>query len=254
MVIGLPKFKEWFADYADCYVIIGGTACDEQLSEAGFVPRATKDIDMVLIVEALTANFVERFWQFVKQGGYARCEQESERRNAYRFSKPTDSAFPKQVELFSRKADVLTLPADMHITPIPTEEGLSSLSAILLNDDYYHFTIQHSRLVDEVHIADVEALICLKAFAWLDNQARKQRGESVDAKNINKHKNDIFRLLPLLPANYSIMLPDSIHADMQLFAEQIKDNLPDAHTLHEYGFAELSPDFLYQTLLTAFGI
>ena len=252
MVIGLPKFKEWFADYADCYVIIGGTACDEQLSEAGFVTRATKDIDMILIVEALTAEFVERFWQFVKQGGYVRCEQEAERRNAYRFSKPTDSAFPKQVELFSRKADVLTLPSDMHITPIPTEEGLSSLSAILLNDDYYHFTIQHSQLSDGVHIADVEALICLKAFAWLDNQARKQRGESVDAKNIHKHKNDIFRLLPLLPADSSVILPDSIHTDMQRFAERVKNDLPDAHTLREYGYAEISPEILLQTLLNVF--
>ena len=28
MVTGLDKFKEFFADYRDCYVLIGGSACD----------------------------------------------------------------------------------------------------------------------------------------------------------------------------------------------------------------------------------
>jgi hypothetical protein len=28
MVRGIEKFKEYFTDYADNYIIIGGTACD----------------------------------------------------------------------------------------------------------------------------------------------------------------------------------------------------------------------------------
>ncbi len=46
MVIGFDKFKSWFQNYHDCYNIIGGTACDAVLDDAGFTPRATKDIEI----------------------------------------------------------------------------------------------------------------------------------------------------------------------------------------------------------------
>ena len=34
-------------------------------------PRATHDIDMIVVVEKMTADFVERFWQFIREGGYS---------------------------------------------------------------------------------------------------------------------------------------------------------------------------------------
>lgn len=40
MVRGLEIFKKYFEQYPDNYVIIGGTACDIIIGEAGFVPRA----------------------------------------------------------------------------------------------------------------------------------------------------------------------------------------------------------------------
>lgn len=33
-------------------------------------PRATKDIDIILIVEALSSDFAAKFWEFVKTAGY----------------------------------------------------------------------------------------------------------------------------------------------------------------------------------------
>ena len=56
MVPGLDSFREKFKDYTDYYTIIGGTACDILLSEADLPFRATKDIDMILIMED---NFLE---------------------------------------------------------------------------------------------------------------------------------------------------------------------------------------------------
>ncbi len=53
MVRGLDIFKKYFEQYPDNYVIIGGTACDINIDEAGFVPRVTRDIDIILVVEAL---------------------------------------------------------------------------------------------------------------------------------------------------------------------------------------------------------
>ncbi len=45
MVEGLELFRETFKDYADCYTVIGGTACSILMSEAEIDFRATKDID-----------------------------------------------------------------------------------------------------------------------------------------------------------------------------------------------------------------
>ena len=70
MVTGIDRFKEWFRGYEEQYAIIGGTACDLLMSEDGMDFRATKDIDLVLIVEAITPDFVKKFWQFVKDAGY----------------------------------------------------------------------------------------------------------------------------------------------------------------------------------------
>ena len=67
---GLDVFKEYFSEYPKQYVLIGGAACDIIFEEAGATFRATKDFDMVLIVEALTPDFGRRFWQFIHEGGY----------------------------------------------------------------------------------------------------------------------------------------------------------------------------------------
>ena len=64
--------REWFQDYKDHYTIIGGTACDLLMTEAGADFRATKDIDLVLIVEAINADFCKRFWDFVITAEYER--------------------------------------------------------------------------------------------------------------------------------------------------------------------------------------
>lgn len=250
MVRGIEQFRLWFQDYQDSYLIIGGTACDAVLSEAGFSPRATKDFDIILIVEALTADFVARFWDFVKTAGYRKSEQEQEKRNAYRFSNPTDPSFPIQVELFCRKPDAIAAPPDIHLTPIPTDEGLSSLSAILLNDDYYRFTLQHCWYKEGIHFADTVALICLKAYAYLSNKTLRNDGANISSVNINKHKNDVFRLLPLLPAENRIELPPAIQSDMRQFIEEIKDELPSKQLLKDAGFPNTLPEKLYKNLIS----
>lgn len=58
MVKGIDKFREFFANFAGNYIVIGGTACEIYEEQYAQIPRATKDIDMILIVEALSADFV----------------------------------------------------------------------------------------------------------------------------------------------------------------------------------------------------
>ena len=51
MVAGLLKFKEYFKDYADSYVLIGGAAYDVLFTDDEADFRATRDLDMVIIVD-----------------------------------------------------------------------------------------------------------------------------------------------------------------------------------------------------------
>ena len=57
MVGGFTKFKERFQGFKNQYVIIGGTACDLIMENEELPFRATKDVDIVLIVESITAEF-----------------------------------------------------------------------------------------------------------------------------------------------------------------------------------------------------
>jgi len=56
MVKGLEDFRDFFRGRSDAYVLIGGAACDVWLSEYNITSRATKDLDLVLIVESLNTT------------------------------------------------------------------------------------------------------------------------------------------------------------------------------------------------------
>ena len=72
MVNGFTKFKERFQGFENQYVIIGGTACDLIMENEELPFRATKDIDIVLIVESITVEFGRKFWEYVREAGYTR--------------------------------------------------------------------------------------------------------------------------------------------------------------------------------------
>lgn len=254
MVRGLDKFNDYFKDYPGNYVIIGGTACDMIIDKAGFTPRATKDIDIILVVEALSSGFIKQFWQFVKDASYERNEKSADDRKYYRFTKPGNKEFPHQVELFSRVPELIELDQTMHITPIHVDDGLSNLSAILLNDEYYSYVIVHSQLINGLRRANTEALICLKAKAFLEMNLRKKAGIPEDDKHIRKHKADVFRLAVLLTGDHSFELPETIKAHMQSFADAISNDLPDKTIFKEMGLGTINVPALFQQLLKNFNL
>ena len=226
MVKGVEIFRSFFRDFTDNYILIGGAACDEHMTEAGLTFRATKDLDIILIVEALNTEFVRKFWEFVKAGAYENKQKSEGERKYYRFLKPENDEYPFQLELFARIPDLLDLAEDVHLTPIPVEEDLSSLSAILMNDDYYGFTIKNSEVEGNLHRATLKTLICLKAKAFLDLRAKKEKGDTIDEKHIKKHKNDVIRLAAILTEDDSQQLPDSISLDMHQFLDNIEHEPP----------------------------
>jgi hypothetical protein len=221
MVKGLEIFREHFRNYADRYVLIGGAACDIAMTDAGLAFRATKDLDIVLYVEALDAAFVRAFWEFVRTGGYEVQEKSTGEKQFYRFQKPTNADYPFMLELFSRQPDVLQVADDSHLTPLPSEEDVSSLSAILLDDDYYDFIRAGRQEIDGIPMVGAARLIALKARAWLDLTEREKRGEKIDSKTIKKHKNDVFRLYQILDPDSDPAAPDPVKNDMREFISRM---------------------------------
>lgn len=253
MVTGLNRWKEYFSEYKDKYVLIGGAACNLLEEELDMNPRATKDLDLILVVEALTSDFGNRLWDFIKHANYSnRNKDENEHKHEYyRFTNPQDKTYPKQIELFARNIGILNLPVDAHLEPISLGENLSSLSAILMDDDYYSFTIEHSRYLENIHIANPEALICLKAKAYIEMTERKDKGESVDNRDVEKHKKDIFRLVAMLPMDSRFNLPDKLKIDMREFIQKVGD-LPNADFLKNAGLGSLNSEDLLGLLHKAF--
>ncbi len=252
MVRGLGAFTKYFKDFKEHYIIIGGTACDLIIDEAGLTPRATRDIDIILVVEVLSADFVKKFWQFIKDGQYEQKEKSDTERKYYRFIKPENTEFPFQLELFARNPDLMDLDEEAHLTPIPVADELTSLSAILLNDDYYHYLLDHSVLKNSLHIAKTEALICLKAKAYLEIASRIAGGSKEESRNLRKHKGDVFRLVVLLTEEDIFELPEPIKSDLQEFVDAIKGNLPPPSIFKEMGLSSISVDKVYNQIIKIF--
>lgn len=199
MVNGFTKFKEKFQGFENQYVIIGGTACDLIMENEELPFRATKDVDIVLIVESITAEFGRQFWEYVKEAGYEHLNKSTGNAQFYRFTSPKSKEYPYMIEIFSRNPDFIILEDDAVLTPLPIDDEISSLSAILLNEAYYEL---------------------LKTGQMM-----------VDSKNIKKHKNDVFRLAQLITANTRQVLSPEIAEDMKKFLSEIADETVDLKSL-----------------------
>ena len=224
---GLDKFREAFKDFSDNYVIIGGTACDITMTGTEVRARATHDIDMIIVVERMTPQYGEQFWQFIREAGY-RPEKsktkdgESPKYEMYRFI-DGNPGYPEMIELLSRHPDALGEPKGLVIEPLPIDGELSSLSAIIMDDDYYQFTIEHSRLTDDIRHADSAALIALKARAYLNLLQDKQNGKHVNSKDIKKHRSDVLKNVVIMTED-EVPAPASIVECVKEFVMSIRND------------------------------
>ena len=234
MVVGIEMFKRHFAALADSYILIGGSACDINLNMLGGTFRVTKDLDIVLCVEARTDEFAREFWRFIRAGGYSVAQRSSGEKQGkrlyYRFQKPTHAEYPKMLELLTRKPESLELPSDIHVTPIPLSYDISSLSAILLDDNYYNFILEHRTIIDGVSLITLPALIVLKAKAWMNLMDARLRGERILSGEIAKHKNDVARLTVF--ATGRPVMPETIRQDMREFLKRYDNEPLDIKSLH----------------------
>lgn len=233
MVKGLDTFRKYFADYESQYVLIGGAACDIlfESNEVNF--RATRDLDMVLIVEALTLEFGEKLWEFIVDGKYRNRATNGENPQFYRFDKPEDDTFPKMIELFCRSD--FELKNAEGITPIHIDNEISSLSAILLNDDYYRVLLNGKVIRNSLSVLRPEYIILFKAKAYLDLKIRRDSGEKVDSSDIKKHKKDVLRVAAELVLEKVEDLPITVNDDIHSFIESLEQEPFDQNSLKRYG-------------------
>lgn len=235
MVKGLDTFRGFFEDFEEQYVLIGGAACDILFANNEGQFRATRDLDMVLIVEALTQEFGDKFWEFIEAGNYRNKATNTGKPQFYRFDKPENDSYPKMIELFARTDFKLK---EMNgLTPIHIDDEVSSLSAILLNEDYYSILLSGKVVVNKLSVLRPEYLLLFKAKAFLDLSERKSRGDHVDSRDIKKHKNDILRIAMEFVLEKIEDLPENVYIDMENFIEQLNDEPFEKNLLKEYGLS-----------------
>lgn len=226
MVKGLDTFAAFFAGDEARYALIGGVATQLVLEAAALPARATRDLDIVLCVETLDAAFGQKLWDFIEAGGYEVRQHGEGGRNFYRFARPADAAYPCMLEFFAREPGHLPLAQGAHLTPVPFDQQVESLSAILLDQDYYGFVHTHTRQLGGVRIVTEQALIPLKARAWLDLVARKAAdADAVDSRHIRKHRNDVLQLSQLMTEDERIDVPPSIRGDIERFTGEVKPDV-----------------------------
>lgn len=184
--------------------------------------RVTRDIDIVLIVEALDSDFVKRMWCFVFMGGYEPyCRSDCEP-VLYRFMNPTDKSFPSMIELFSRRSLDHYYSPTQFVAPIKSETESFSLSAILLDDDYYRLALSGRLILEGIPILGPKEIILFKARAFNDLVERRNGGYHVNSDDIKKHRTDILRLATVVDAGPLDGIPDAVRADLLTFINQLE--------------------------------
>ena len=233
MVTGISTFRDYFSDDTDKYVLIGGAACDIVFTSNDAAFRATRDLDMVLIVEAMVPEFAEKFWRFIEEGGYEHRNNTSGKPQFFRFTKPKDPAFPKMIELFARTEFPLREPNIL--TPIPIDGDIASLSGILLNEAYYSVLLRGRTVINGLSVLRPEYLILFKAKAYMDLKAKREGGEMVHSSEFKKHKKDVLRIIVEIEVERTVDLPDVVLKDITEFISMLENDPFDDNTLINYG-------------------
>lgn len=217
MIRGIANFTKHFENYKDDYVVIGGLATAMIMNDLGFVARATKDIDLV-VVSNNNEKFIKKLLEFIELAGYKTKQRTNNdsKHNLFRFFDSEDKTYPEQIELFAIHDENSPIFTDKHIIPIKTPDSYKYLSAILLDADYFNLLIEHTTNIDGLHVATPEVLIPLKIHAHLN---------LIEAKHsdANKHLTDIIRLITFLDDEDSVVLNGEPKNDFIKFLPIIED-------------------------------
>lgn len=158
---------------------------------------------------------------FYKEGGYKTGKRSDGRCTYYRFrlpdGSPSISEYPEQIELFARHPDFRLLDEASEIAPLPFDETVSSLSAIILDDVYYEFIREHAAPMAGVTTLNAIHIIPLKMRAHIDLNRRHDEGRSRNDKDLRKRRADVAELAKLLAPSARLELHDQMRQDAEDF-------------------------------------
>jgi hypothetical protein len=235
MIQGLSHFKEYFKADIDKFILIGGAATILSLESIGTSRfRGTKDLDLVFVIELLDQSFIDKFLNYIEEGGYE-TKIAKGKSQFYRFENPSSSDFPKMIEILSKKPEVFK---ELHLetaTKLTVAEEISSLSALILDENYYQFIRNNSILQDGIYIATMECLVILKIRAYNDLKLKKEEGNAfIKSNDIKKHKNDVFKIAQNFNDKQRVKVNNTMKKDIQLFRKNLENdeiNLADIHVI-----------------------
>jgi hypothetical protein len=217
--VGLSHFQNYCNDLKEHYVIIGGFATvmllDRELGDDH--GKATFDIDLVLLTTS-SVEITQRIKQYVKEGKYEIKKGNKDQYQYYIFLNPEIEGFSKEIELFALDENDLRLEEDQRIIPIDPEEGLYSLSAIMLDPEYFAMIKNNVDLNGRAPCTNTQATIMLKMSAFYD---LRKRGE----KKWKKHRQDILRLSLLLTGDEQIELTGRMQEDFESFMSHLEEEV-----------------------------
>ncbi|MCO5144174.1 MAG: nucleotidyl transferase AbiEii/AbiGii toxin family protein [Oligoflexia bacterium] len=210
-----PEFARSFAEYSDCYVIIGGTAVLAYIEDRGQSARTTTDLDIVILdtsEEKRSKDFLEHFCKYIEDNKYKCDELKDEKSQSYRFTEPENKLAPTQIEISTRRQE--GLPLKQKAQRIESFE----MSAIACEGYFVDLINAHRASVEietglPLPVPKLPVLILLKAFAYLNLKDSKN---STDKEKAKKHIIDIIRIARVLKEE------DKISADQQSYGHLLK--------------------------------
>ena len=221
MVRGLETFRKYFQNFSADYVVIGGVACELALDSRRLDFRPTDDFDIVIVSEHLPRGFGAALKRFVRDGSYSVQRRKSnDKPSFFRFLDPRDDSFPSKLELATGRP-IEDWEGDF--APLDAGDARSSLSAILFETVFYRFILDNAIVSHGISTMPLEGLIPLKCLALLE-LSRQDDPSPKTLANIEKHRQDIFRLAEALP-DVTFRLPDQVASVTAEALDRIAGNI-----------------------------
>jgi len=187
MVKGLNIFRDCFRQFEGSFTLIGGAACDEWFTAQGLPFRATKDLDIVLIIEVLAPEAIRALAGFHRRWAIRDPPANGRITCALSLCQTAEGAIPVHVGVFQpeagrdqpgRRAKKSCRCRNRRPSPVcPPFSSMTITTRSFQN---------HKDVRDGLSFANATALIPLKANAWLNLSKRKAGGEKLDAKDIRQ--------------------------------------------------------------------
>ena len=220
MVTGLETFREYFQNFSRDYVVIGGVACELALDSLRLDFRPTDDFDIVIVSENLAQGFGLKLKQFIRDGKYkAKLRKSTGKPTFFCFLDPEEDSFPTKLELAT---DTPAEDWEWDFTPLDAGDDRSSLSAIVFETDFYRFILNNATVLHGISTMRLEGLIPLKCLAFLE-LSQLDNPSKEDLLNIEKHRQDIFRLADALPDG-TFPLPEKVASTTAEALARIAEN------------------------------